>query len=278
MKELRRRISISNGAKYLILILAALIVIVPLIFSVLTTFKTSDEYYRTPLELPQSLYLENYREIFKKFDFARLLLNSLILTLASVLVGSYVSVMAAFAFGKMRFKGRKLLSGILVPVMSVPAIVIVIPLFSLFSELKMVNTFTAPIIIYIGLIVPFSVYLITSFMDSIPNEIIEAAMMDGLGTLGIFHRIILPLSLPAISTVMITQGMWIWNELLIAFIFLQKESMRTLVVGLTSIQGLYSIDIPLMVTGAVIVSLPLVLAFIFSQRYVIRGLVEGAVK
>ena len=140
------------------------------------------------------------------------------------------------------------------------------------------NTFAAPIVIYIGLIVPFSIYLITSFMDSIPNEIIEAAMIDGLNTVGIFHQIILPLSLPALSTVMITQGMWIWNELLIAFIFLQKEEMRTLVVGLTSIQGLYSINIPLMVTGAVIVSLPLIIAFIFSQRFVIRGLVEGAIK
>lgn len=269
---------LSNALKYSILILAGLIVIVPLIFSLITTFKTSDEYFRNPLGLPQNFYLENYLELFLKFDFFRLLLNSLILTLSSVIIGSYVAVMAAFAFGKMKFRGRKFLSGILIPIMSVPAIVMVIPLFVFFSELNMVNTFIAPILIYIGLIVPFSVYLITNFMDSIPDEIIEAAMIDGFGTFAIFHRIILPLSLPAISTVMITQGMWIWNELLIAFIFLQKEKMRTLVVGLTSIQGLYSINIPLMITGAVVVSLPLILAFIFSQRYVIRGLIEGAVK
>ncbi len=244
----------------------------------MTTLKTSDEYIRNPLGLPQTLYLENYREIFQKFNVPRLLLNSLILTFSSVAIGCYVSVMAAYAFGKMEFPGRRLLSGILVPIMSVPAIVMVIPLFTFFSSLDLINTFAAPIIVYVGLIIPFSVYLVTSFMDSIPNEILEAATIDGLGTFGIFHRIIIPLSLPAISTVMITQGMWIWNELLVAFIFLQKEELRTVVVGLTSIQGLYTTNIPLMITGAVVISLPLLLAFIFSQRYVIRGLVEGALK
>jgi ABC-type glycerol-3-phosphate transport system permease component len=263
---------------YLVLIVMTLLVIIPLTFSILTTLKTPAEYIQNPLGLPHQLYLDNYVQIFQKFDFLRLLLNSLILTMSSVVIGCYVSVMAAFAFGKMEFRGRALLSTILIPVMSVPAIVMVIPLFSLFSDLKLVNSFAAPIIIYVGLIVPFSIYLVTSFMDSIPNEIIEAAMMEGLGTMGLFHRIILPLSLPAISTVMITQGMWIWNELLIAFIFLPKENMRTIMVGLTSIQGLYTTNIPLMITGAVIVSLPLILAFVFSQKYVIRGLVEGAVK
>lgn len=268
----------SLALKYAALAVVALGVILPLVFSVITTLKTSDEYYGNPLGLPEALYLDNYRQIFLEFDFLRLLGNSLFLTIVSVVVGSYVALMAAFAFGKMEFRGRQFLSGILVPVMSVPAIVMVIPLFSFFSDLRLTNSFLAPIIIYIGLIIPFSVYLVTSFMDSIPNEILESARMDGLGTMGIFHRIILPLSVPAISTVMITQGMWIWNELLIAFIFLQKETQRTLVVGLTSIQGLYSVDVPLMITGAVVVSLPLLIAFVFSQRYVIRGLVEGAVK
>ncbi len=273
-----RESRLSLLLKYAVLILVAIAVIVPLLFAVMTTLKTSDEYIRNPLGLPQTLYLENYREIFQKFNVPRLLLNSLILTFSSVAIGCYVSVMAAYAFGKMEFPGRRLLSGILVPIMSVPAIVMVIPLFTFFSSLDLINTFAAPIIVYVGLIIPFSVYLVTSFMDSIPNEILEAATIDGLGTFGIFHRIIIPLSLPAISTVMITQGMWIWNELLVAFIFLQKEELRTVVVGLTSIQGLYTTNIPLMITGAVVISLPLLLAFIFSQRYVIRGLVEGALK
>ncbi len=273
-----RESRLSLSLKYAVLILVAIAVIVPLLFAVMTTLKTSDEYIRNPLGLPQMLYLENYREIFQKFNVPRLLLNSLILTFSSVAIGCYVSVMAAYAFGKMEFPGRRLLSGILVPIMSVPAIVMVIPLFTFFSSLDLINTFAAPIIVYVGLIIPFSVYLVTSFMDSIPNEILEAATIDGLGTFGIFHRIIIPLSLPAISTVMITQGMWIWNELLVAFIFLQKEELRTVVVGLTSIQGLYTTNIPLMITGAVVISLPLLLAFIFSQRYVIRGLVEGAIK
>ncbi len=98
----------------------------------MTTLKTSDEYIRNPLGLPQTLYLENYREIFQKFNVPRLLLNSLILTFSSVAIGCYVSVMAAYAFGKMEFPGRRLLSGILVPIMSVPAIVMVIPLFTFF--------------------------------------------------------------------------------------------------------------------------------------------------
>jgi ABC-type glycerol-3-phosphate transport system permease component len=268
----------SQTLKYVVLLAVALVVVVPLIFAVMTTFKTNAEYINSPLGLPQRLNFENYRQIFLKFNFLRQLFNSFLLTFSSVIIGCYVSLMAAYAFGKMEFPGRKLLSIVLIPVMSVPAIVMVIPLFSMFSDIRLVNSFAAPIIIYIGLIVPFSVYLLTSFMDSIPNEILEASMIEGLGTLGIFHRIIIPLSLPAISTVMITQGMWIWNELLIAFIFLQSEKLKTIVVGLTSIQGLYTTDIPLMITGAVVVSLPLIIAFVLSQRYVIRGLVEGAIK
>jgi ABC-type glycerol-3-phosphate transport system permease component len=268
----------GQSLKYIALVAACLLVLMPMYFSVVTSLKPSAEYFRNPLGLPETLYLENYRQILLRPDLIRMLANSTVLSVASVLVGCYVSVMAAYAFGKMQFRGRGLLFGILIPTMSVPAIVMVIPLFGFFSDLGWVNTYVAPILIYIGLIVPFSVYLITSFMDSIPNEILEAAMMEGAGTLGIFHQIILPLSLPAISTVVITQGMWIWNELLVAFIFLQKESMRTIVVGLTSIQGLYTTNIPLMVAGAVVLSLPLVIVFLLSQRYVIRGLVEGAIK
>ncbi len=179
----------SQILKYFIVILVALVVLVPIVFAVMTTFKTNTEYIQNPLGLPHDFNFENYRQIFQKFNFPRLLFNSLFLTLSSVVVGCYVSLMAAYAFGKMQFRGRQLALAVLIPTMSVPAIVMVIPLFSMFSELRLVNKFIAPIIIYIGLIVPFSVYLLTSFMDSIPNEIIEAGMMDGLGSFGIFHRL-----------------------------------------------------------------------------------------
>jgi ABC-type glycerol-3-phosphate transport system permease component len=166
----------------------------------------------------------------------------------------------------------------MVPLMAIPAIVMFLPLFVMMKNIMLVDQYPAPILIYIGLIIPFSVFLISSFMNSIPNEIIESARIDGCSDIKIFHRIILPLLSPAISTAVIVNGMWIWNELLIAYIFLQSESKKTLIVKLMTLQGLHDMNIPLVMAGATVVSIPIIFAYIVSQRWFISGLVQGSIK
>ena len=274
------RLKRSISAVLIILLLTAVAVVGlgPIYYLITTSLKSRSEYLFNIFGLPQKITLENFRRVVFEYNFPRMFMNSLLLTLCSVFIGTYLAALSAYAFGKMRFIGKNAFFNLIIPLMSIPPIVMVIPLFVLMTKMKMVNNFPAPILIYVGLIIPFSIYLITSFMNSIPDTIIEAARIDGCSNMGIFHRIVIPLSVPALTTVIIVNGMWVWNELLIAFIFLQSEDKRTLMVGLTSLQGLYNVDIPLMMAGATIVTIPLMIIYIISQRWFIRGLVQGAIK
>lgn len=204
--------------------------------------------------------------------------NSMILTVASVLICGYLGTMAAFAVGKFEFKGRKLISLLILPLMSIPSVVLLIPLFVLFSKLGLTNSFLPTILIYVGLILPFTINILSSFMTSISNSLLEAAMIDGCGFFKMFNSIVLPLIVPGFSAASIVNGMWIWNELLIAFVFLQDESKRTLIIGLTSLQGLFNLDVPLLMAGAAITSLPIILLYLLSQKWFIRGLTTGGEK
>jgi ABC-type glycerol-3-phosphate transport system permease component len=262
----------------LLLVVICVVDLIPLYYMVSASLKTRAEYIRNVVSLPLKPTVDNYVTVLFEFDFPRMFANSLILTVASVAVGVYVSSLAAFAFGKMRFRGRDIIFNLMIPLMAIPAIVMFLPLFVMMKNVGLVDTYPAPILIYVGLIIPFSIFLITSFMSSVPDEILESARIDGASNLGIFHRILIPLLSPAIATAVIVNGMWIWNELLIAFIFLQSDVKKTLVVKLTTLQGLHDMNIPLVMAGATVVSVPIIIAYVLSQRWFIRGLVQGSIK
>ena len=262
----------------LVLVILTVVDIFPMYYMISSSFKTRTEYLSNIIGFPKTFILDNYKKVLFDFNFPLMFFNSLLLTGVSVFIGIYLSALAAFAFGKMKFRGRNFLFNLIIPLMSIPAIVMFLPLFLMMKRVNLIDQYPAPIIIYVGLIIPFSVFMITSFMDSIPNELLEAARIDGCSNIGIFHRIVLPLLSPALSTAAIVNGMWIWNELLIAFIFLQSEGKKTLVVKLTTLQGLYDMNIPLVMAGATIVSIPIIIAYIISQRWFIRGLIQGSIK
>lgn len=252
--------------------------LVPIYFVITNSLKTKPEYLESVYRLPVSLNLENYAKLIQEYDFPQMFVNSMILTVASVLICGYLGTMAAFAVGKFEFKGRKLISLLILPLMSIPSVVLLIPLFVLFSKLGLTNSFLPTILIYVGLILPFTINILSSFMTSISNSLLEAAMIDGCGFFKMFNSIVLPLIVPGFSAASIVNGMWIWNELLIAFVFLQDESKRTLIIGLTSLQGLFNLDVPLLMAGAAITSLPIILLYLLSQKWFIRGLTTGGEK
>jgi ABC-type glycerol-3-phosphate transport system permease component len=142
----------------------------------------------------------------------------------------------------------------------------------------MINSFSGAILIYVGLLMPFSVYLMTNFFKTVPREIIDAARMDGCGTFGVFRQIMLPLSAPALLTLVVVNAMWVWNELLIALIFLQRDELKTLMVGIAAMRSRNYVDIPATMAGLLVATLPIVILYIAGQRYFIRGLTAGAVK
>ncbi len=134
------------------------------------------------------------------------------------------------------------------------------------------------IIIYAGLTAPFSVYLLTSFFRTIPDELIESAMADGASHFRVLWQIIAPLSAPALVTLIIVNSLWVWNELLIALVFLPEDRLKTLMVGVTVFQGRYSLDVPVLMAGMLLASVPMLALYLIGQRFIIRGLTAGALK
>jgi ABC-type glycerol-3-phosphate transport system permease component len=162
--------------------------------------------------------------------------------------------------------------------MIVPPVVMLIPLFQLYTGLRWIGTYHGVILLYAGLTVPFSVYFLTGFFRSIPAELIEAAVADGASDQRILLQIILPLSPPALVTLAVTNAVWVWNELLIALVFLPSDELKTLMVGLTVFRSRYNLDVPVTMAGMLLASFPMLLLYLFGQRFFIQGLTAGAVK
>jgi ABC-type glycerol-3-phosphate transport system permease component len=264
--------------KHMILIFATMLVVVPVYFIIITSLKTSADYVANKIGFPTQIYLGNIETSFHNGRFFLWFLNSMILTGGAVFISTVVSVLAAFAFARMKFRISRVYLSIITSLMVIPPVVMIIPIFILLSRLRLTSTYTGAIVIYAGLITPFTVYMLTNFFRSVPREIVDAALMDGASTLGILYQIMLPLSGPALVTAIIVNGMWVWNDLLIALVLLPKDELRTLMVGITVFGSRYNRDIPVAMTGMFLASLPMFILYMFGQRYFIRGLLAGAIK
>jgi len=261
-----------------VLVVASLVALVPVAFMVVTSLKTETQYAGDVLGLPWPLAPGNFTQALRGGEFATWLKNSLILTGGAVIVSTAAAALAAFAIARMRFRGRDTLLSLNVALMVVPPVVMLIPLFIQLNQLGLISTYRGVILIYAGLTAPFSVYLLTSFFRTIPNELFESAHVDGAGHLRILTRIVLPLSGPALVTLVVVNALWVWNELLIALVFLPETDLKTLMVGVTLFQGRYSLNVPVLMAGMLVASAPMALLYLVGQRYFIRGLTAGAIK
>ncbi len=277
-RRLPRRWLISRSFVQLFMILIALLMIFPLYFMLGNSFKTSNEFLRNPVGLPAHFTFQTFLDAFKGKNFLLWFYNSIFLTALSILVTTIVSGLAAFAFAKMQFRGRNLLFSCMIPLMAIPPIVMLIPLFKITSVLHILNTRASVILIYTGIMVPFTTYLFRNFFISMPASLMEAALIDGAGQFQSFSQIMLPLSIPAIITACVVNAVWVWNELLIALVFLQKESLRTVIVGITVFKQRFTLNVPVIMAGLTLVTIPMILFYIFGQRYLVHGLLSGAIK
>jgi ABC-type glycerol-3-phosphate transport system permease component len=271
-------IGIDTVLKQVVLLIAVFIALVPTIFMVMTALKSDDEYTFNKVGFPSALVFDHFDVVLFQSPFFAWMLNSAILAGGAVILSSAVSCLGAYAIARMQFKGRNFLFSTSVALMAIPPVVMIVPLFVLYSRIGMISTYQGAILIYAGLITPFSVYLLTTFFRTLPKELFEAARMDGAGDFLILWRIVLPLSLPALLTLVVVNALYVWNDLLIAIIFLQDDSKRTLMAGISVFQGRYENQIPLVMAGMVIASAPMIILYIAFQKYFIRGLMAGAIK
>lgn len=265
-------------AKQLPLIIVALLILFPAYFMLITPFKTQAEYAVSKLGLPGGLFLGSFDTALRGGRFFLWTGNSVILAAGSIVLSSVVAALAAFAFARMDFRGRTAMLTVVTALMVVPPVVMLIPIFVLYAQLKLNSTYIGAIIMYAGLVTPFAVYMLTNFFKTIPHEIIESALIDGASSLAILSRIILPLSAPAVVTMIVVNALWVWNDLLIALILLPSDDLRTLMVGITLFGGRFSNDVPVAVAGMLMAALPMFILYVVGQRYFMHGMVAGAIK
>lgn len=264
--------------KHAILIAATLIALAPTVFMILTSLKTPEEYTFNKVAFPEHPVLQHFYTVLFDSAFLGWMVNSSILVIGAVALSTVVSCLGAYAIARMKFFGRGGLFAVSTALMAVPPVVMIVPLFVLYTQLSLISTYQGAIIIYAGLITPFSVYLLTSFFRTLPHELFESARIDGAGDLLILWRIVLPLSLPPLLTLVVVNALYVWNDLLIAIIFLQDDAKRTLMAGINVFQGRYGDQIPLTMAGMVFASAPMIILYIAFQKYFIQGLMAGSIK
>ena len=262
---------------YLLLILFTLVAVLPFIAMVLLSFKDTSELGNGVFALPQVWRWENYVEAWQGANFGRYFQNSVIVVVPAVLLALVLALMAGYAFGTMRFRGENVLLLLILLGLMVPFEAVIIPLWQLLGALHLRNTYWALILPPVALSFAFGTFWMRAHFKGIPSALIDAAVVDGCGSWGVLWRILLPLSVPALLSLIVLLFMWTWNEFLLVLVVVGGD-LRTLPVGLALLRGRYATDITLMAAGATMVSLPVILIYVIFQRHFIRGLISGALK
>lgn len=239
--------------------------------------KETDIMSSTIQYLPSPLTFENYINVWNDNNFSQYFLNSVLVSILSVIVITLLSVMNGYAMSRFKFKGKSAFMLILLATQMMPVILFVIPLFLIFKNLGLINTPYSLVLFYIVLQVPFNTILMRGFIASTPKEIDEAAMVDGAGRFRIIFAIIAPIVLPGIVATSAFAFIGVWNEFLVAFSFITTPDRFTIPIGLKFMIGEFSVQYASLAAGSIIGLIPPVLLFMYIQRYLVEGL-GGAVK
>jgi raffinose/stachyose/melibiose transport system permease protein len=231
-----------------------------------------------PISLPHTVNLDNFFKAWTLGNFSATYRNSILITIVKVPLGVFLSAMIAFALAKMRIRfGRALLFAIVLG-LTVPIYIVLVPLFSLVRDLHLIDNLWGLLGPYLAFGIPFEVLVLHAYFRRLPNEIFEAATVDGAGPWRQFFQILLPLSLPVLITVLVLDAVATWNELLMALTILNSDQNKTLPLGLLNFTGQYGTDYSGLAAAILVAVVPMLIAYAFLQRYIVSGLTAGAVK
>lgn len=279
----RRRVSwprLRPGrlALEILVLLLCLAWLSPFYLLIVNTFKTMPQITASPLTLPETIRFDAYLRAWKEAHLGDYYKNSIIISAVSVVLSVSVSSLAAYAFARLRFLGRQSLFFFLLAGVMLPLQVALVPLYRLLDGMTLLSTYQGMIALYVAFTIPFGVFILTGFYKSIPIEIEEAALIDGCGWFQSYWRIVIPLAAPGLVTMIILEFIWFWNEYLVALTMIQKEAMRTVMLGVMVMANTFQLDFSLLTAGIVIAVVPPILVYVFFQKYLIRGLTAGALK
>lgn len=264
---------------YLPLLVVVVIVLIPFLWALSTSFKTQQEFISPVMKyLPNSLNLDNYAYVWKESNFSTYFLNSLMVSSISVIFIITLCICNAYALSRYKFKGKNFFTMALLGTQMMPVILLIIPLFSVFKTMHLIDTPWALILFNIALQTPFNTLLMRGFVNATPKEIDEAASIDGAGKATIMFKILVPMLVPGIVAVSAFAFIGCWNEFIVGFTMIQTQMKFTIPVGLKFMIGQYSVNYPALAAGSIIALIPPVAMFAFIQKYLISGLSAGAVK
>jgi multiple sugar transport system permease protein len=272
----KRNLALKTIA-HIVLMTGAITMILPFIWTVSTSLKQLSEVFVFPPALfGEKIQWENYLRISDRFPFDRYFLNSLKITVIVTFTQLITSSMAGFVFARLRFKFRDPLFGLYLATMMVPAQVTIIPNFILMRYFNFIDTHWS--LILPALVSAFGTFLLRQFFITIPVSLEDAAKIDGCTPFGVYWRVFVPLSKPAMATLGVFVFMGMWNEFLAPLIYINSQSKMTLPLGLASMQGMYSTDWPVLMAGTVITIIPLIVMFLLAQDFFIKGVTLSGLK
>ncbi len=269
---------LRSSARYAVLGFFALVTGYPVLWMVMESLKSTFEMYSNAWGLPSHLMLSNYVDAWVVARIGVYILNSVIVSLGTVAVVLAASSLAAYAFSKFSFPGNRVLFYLFILTLIVPQQNAIIPLYAVVAGLHLMDTYFALILPYAAGGLPFSIFLLSAFFDSVPREIEDAARVDGCSNFSAFWRIVLPISVPGLATITIFQFLGAWNEFFLALIFIRSAALRTIPLGLQAFFFEYSTDWGPLFAALSMVTVPVVVVYLLMQRQFIQGLTAGAVK
>jgi len=243
-----------------------------------TSLKTNEEIYANAWALPQNPQFSNFMKAWRVGQLGRYVWNSIVCTSTSLVAIIAISSLGAYAFSRLTFRGRDILFALFLLGLIIPVHIVLIPLYSAMAHMGLHRTRLSVILPYIAWELPLSIYILRAFFLTLPSELEDAARIDGCGTFGVLWRILLPLVRPGLATVGIFSSLSIWNEVLLAFVFLKDESLKTLPVGLYAFYGYHLTNLSLLFAGLTVVTVPMIILFLIFQRQLIEGLTVGSLK
>ncbi|HZD57118.1 MAG TPA: carbohydrate ABC transporter permease [Anaerolineales bacterium] len=270
---------LANVLIFLTLLALSISNLYPLFYMFMNSIKSRTDYYVNPFSVwGLKLTSENYLTMISQFKILNLFKNSFIISLFSIILLLCFGIFASYAFAKINFRGRNIIYLLVISTLFIPVQATIIPLYVLFSKVHLVNTYWSVIFMYVGMFLPEVILLMTSTFRGIPDEMIEAAKLDGAGYFDIIRYVIIPMGRPAIILCVIFYYIVTWNDLFTPMILLQSMDRRTVMVALAALLSRYSGDPTFQFAGLVLASIPAILVYAIFQRYIIKGISLGATK
>lgn len=269
---------IGHGMIYVILVLFVFISVLPIFWMWLAAIKPFDPSVNDPFAFPTSFTLEYIKEAWTTGRMGTYMKNSILVAVPRVAVVLLLASLAGYAFGKLKWKGRDFVFKFILVGMMIPINAMIIPLYYNIQRLGMINSLQAMILPYFGLSMPFACFMMRSFFRELPDELMESAIIDGAGKWKTWLHVMLPLTKPALTTLLIFEFMWSWNDYLLPMLMVYDDKYRTLPLGLMYFQGEYTMNTSLIAAGVTICTIPILIVYSIFQRSFVEGITAGAVK